>query len=322
MEQVESLIASGQLDQAGDALERERASRENDARWHYLRGLVAEKRLDAETAIEAYQRSLELDPEDESTLFRLAYNLDLRGEDAEAMQLYKACVDKVPTHVNALMNLAVLCEDQGDFDEAEQCLEDVLATFPNHSRARLFLKDVESSMEMYYDEDQDRTRERHSALLDIQVTDFELSVRSRNCLKKMNINTLGDLLRVTEPELLAYKNFGETSLHEIKVMLAQKGLRLGQAMDDPQLAPPPPPPPPKRQLPTAPPEILNKLVAELELSVRSRKCLQRLNIATVADLVMRTEAELLGTKNFGQTSLAEIKERLAQFGLSLRHPEN
>ena len=65
-------------------------------------------------------------------------------------------------------------------------------------------------------------------VLSIPVTDFELSVRSRNCLQKMGIMTLGDLCRCTEQELLASKNFGETSLIEIKEMLASKGLRLGQ----------------------------------------------------------------------------------------------
>ena len=65
-------------------------------------------------------------------------------------------------------------------------------------------------------------------MLNIPVTDFELSVRSRNCLKKMNIKNLGDLLRTSEQELLSYKNFGETSLNEIKSLLASKGLRLGQ----------------------------------------------------------------------------------------------
>ena len=65
-------------------------------------------------------------------------------------------------------------------------------------------------------------------VLSIPVTDFELSVRSRNCLQKMGIMTLGDLCRCTEQELLASKNFGETSLVEIKEMLATKGLRLGQ----------------------------------------------------------------------------------------------
>ncbi len=65
-------------------------------------------------------------------------------------------------------------------------------------------------------------------VLSIPVTDFELSVRSRNCLQKMGVNTLGDLCRTSEAELLASKNFGETSLVEIKEMLASKGLRLGQ----------------------------------------------------------------------------------------------
>src|SRR2546423_12273524 len=86
-----------------------------------------------------------------------------------------------------------------------------------------------------YDGD-DRRGDRRSQVLDIPITDFELSVRSRNCLKKMNIKSLGDLLRTTEQELLSYKNFGETSLNEIKALLAQKGLRLGQSVDDPNKA--------------------------------------------------------------------------------------
>ena len=69
------------------------------------------------------------------------------------------------------------------------------------------------------------------------------------------------------------------------------------------------------------PEILSKTVADLELSVRSRKALQRLNINTVGELATRTEAELLGCKNFGQTSLNEIKPQLGTYGLSLRKLE-
>ena len=71
----------------------------------------------------------------------------------------------------------------------------------------------------------------------------------------------------------------------------------------------------------APPEILAKSVADLELSVRSRKALQRLNINSLAELSSRTEDELLGCKNFGQTSLNEIKQQLGAFGLSLRKLE-
>ncbi len=65
---------------------------------------------------------------------------------------------------------------------------------------------------MYYDEDAQKRRDRMSQVLGVPVSDFELSVRSRNCLQKMGIRTLGDLARCTEQDLLASKNFGETSL--------------------------------------------------------------------------------------------------------------
>jgi DNA-directed RNA polymerase subunit alpha len=64
-------------------------------------------------------------------------------------------------------------------------------------------------------------------------------------------------------------------------------------------------------------ENLNRSVEELELSVRSYNCLKNANIATIAELIQKTEAEMLKTKNFGRKSLNEIKEILAQMGLSL-----
>ena len=62
-------------------------------------------------------------------------------------------------------------------------------------------------------------------------------------------------------------------------------------------------------------EVLNRSVDELELSVRSYNCLKNANIQTIADLVQKTEAEMLRTKNFGRKSLNEIKEILAGMGL-------
>jgi len=62
-------------------------------------------------------------------------------------------------------------------------------------------------------------------------------------------------------------------------------------------------------------EILNRSVDELELSVRSYNCLKNANIQTIADLVQKTEAEMLRTKNFGRKSLNEIKEILSSMGL-------
>ncbi len=62
---------------------------------------------------------------------------------------------------------------------------------------------------------------------------------------------------------------------------------------------------------------LLRSVNELELSVRAANCLKNANIRTIADLVTKTEAEMLKTKNFGRKSLNEIKEILAEMGLSL-----
>jgi DNA-directed RNA polymerase subunit alpha len=214
------------------------------------------------------------------------------------------------------VNLAVICEDRGEFLRAERLLIQVVDTDPNHSRARLFLKDVQASKHMQV-ESEGGPIGLGNAILDTPVTDFELSVRARNCLKKMQIRTLGDLLKITEAELLSYKNFGEQSLVEIKAMLSTKGLRLGQGLDglgksgvrkdilD--------------ELKSIVPETtLNKPISALELSVRARKALQLLNIGSIGELASRTEAELMGVKNFGATSLHEIRERLQQHGLSLR----
>ena len=63
-------------------------------------------------------------------------------------------------------------------------------------------------------------------------------------------------------------------------------------------------------------EVLNRSVEELELSVRSYNCLKNANIQTIGDLVQKSEAEMLRTKNFGRKSLNEIKEILTNLGLT------
>ena len=286
----------------------------------FRRGLEAERDGNHERAIDFYERALNENPDHEGACFNLAVLYDRRGDDARAIELYERICTSPPVHLNALMNLAILYEDNNHYDEAHRCLDAVLRTNHNHPRARLYMKDVESARSQYYDEDADRRGDRRGAVLEIPITDFELSVRSRNCLKKMNIRSLGDLLKTTEPELLSYKNFGETSLNEIKALLASKGLRLGQAAEDGKAAAA------LTRRPVAPvgnvpAEILGKSVADLELSVRSRKALQRLNIGSLGELASRTEDELLGCKNFGQTSLNEIKQQLGAFGMSLRKLE-
>jgi DNA-directed RNA polymerase subunit alpha len=269
-----------------------------------------------ETAIDRLDEAHELDHENEEVMFKLAYLLDLRGADQRAVEMYEILADRRPVREGVLLNLSILYEDIARYDDAEECLTRLLTVNPNHLRGKLYQKDVDSSLSMSFDEDIEKRTEKRNALLETPVTDFELSVRARNCLKKMNIRTLGDLLKITEAELLGYKNFGETSLDEIKQMLTNKNLRLGQALEEQQSQAR------KDLLKTVaanvPEHILNKSVNEMELSVRSRKALQRLGVASVGELATRTEAELLGVKNFGQTSLLEIKQRLTDMGLGLR----
>ena len=62
--------------------------------------------------------------------------------------------------------------------------------------------------------------------------------------------------------------------------------------------------------------MLNRSVEELELSVRSYNCLKNANIQSIGDLVQKTEAEMLRTKNFGRKSLNEIKEILGGLNMS------
>jgi len=69
--------------------------------------------------------------------------------------------------------------------------------------------------------------------------------------------------------------------------------------------------------PTAGNEHLDKSVEELELSVRSYNCLKNANIRTIRELVLKSEAEMLKTKNFGRKSLNEIKDILQTMGLGL-----
>ena len=64
-------------------------------------------------------------------------------------------------------------------------------------------------------------------------------------------------------------------------------------------------------------ENLLRSVDELDLSVRAENCLQAANIKFIGDLVLKSESEMLKTKNFGRKSLKEIKELLAEMGLSL-----
>jgi DNA-directed RNA polymerase subunit alpha len=289
---------------------------EQTAEYLYQRGAtVAAVGGNPQEVIALYTRAVESDPRHVGALFGLAMENDRRGNDDEALTLYQKAVTSVPTHVGAMLNLGILYEDRQQFDRAQQCYRRILDLYPNDLRAQLFMKDAQASGDMYYDEEAQKRRERMAQVLSVPVTDFELSVRSRNCLQKMGIRTLGDLTRCTEQELLASKNFGETSLLEIREMLSAKGLELGQfahekiepepAFDFSEMSP-------DEQA------LLERPISDLNLSVRARKCMVRLGLNTVGELVRKSGDDLLECKNFGVTSLNEVREKLTVQGLRLR----
>ncbi len=288
----------------------------DDARARYLRGFCEELLGDYAAADERYRAALEADPEHGPTLFRIAFAADLRGDEDTAMEHYRRAASLRPPSVGALLNLGVLHEDRGEYTRAAECYRSVLEAEPENSRARLFLGDARAALHMFYDEEIERRDDRLASVLRIPISDFELSVRSRNCLAKMGVQMLQDLVRFTEQELLAHKNFGETSLQEIKDILAQKGLRLGmnrETEDDDTRA--------FLGIDRAVEDrdaLLKRPISELELSVRSRNCMTTLVVETIGDLIRHSETDLMACKNFGQTSMNEIRQKLAEFGLMLK----
>lgn len=315
LEKVATYRCANNFEEAQKEIKKNSNFENVSAEYHYQLARSQEAQGLHEQAVENYKMALELSPEHQRALFHLAYRCDLAGDEQAAMDYYKQINSISPVYVSALINMAVLYEDAGEFEKAGKCIDIVMQYHPNHQRAILFKKDIEGSKTMYYDEEKEKKKTRRSQILETPITDFELSVRSRNCLKKMNIRTIGDLLKISEAELLSYKNFGETSLKEIKSILNLKGLSLGTTLEEQEI---------EEELPAEEIEaedegILNKPVEDLQLSVRARKCLMKLSLRTIGELTKKTEAELLGVKNFGVTSLNEIKKSLANLGLSLRN---
>ena len=220
-----------------------------------------------------------------------------------------------PTGIGALLNLGLIYEDNNEFEKAQACYKRILDSHPDHEQTNLYMKDASATGNMLYDEEAQRRNDRLAQTLNMPVTNFELSVRSRNCLQKMGIETIGDLTRTSESELLSSKNFGETSLVEIREMLTSKGLSLGQFAHEKKSNDPP--------IDTShmsPDEqaLLERPISDLNLSVRARKCMARLQINSIGELIRKTGDDMLECKNFGVTSLNEVREKLGDLGLKMR----
>ncbi len=315
LRQAGEIRYQGDLDRAEELIRSTGADGARLAEYSYQMGCILFDRGDTFGAIEYFERAVDMDPHHTRALFALAFQNSLYGNDDEAVKLYERCLSKPPYFLGALLNLGLLYEDQENYAAAQYCFEKVLQHDPGNERAILYLKDIEATSNMYYDEESLRQQQKQEQLLARPVTDFELSVRSRNCLAAMGIETLGDLTEISEQELLSGKNFGETSLTEVKELMRQHGLSIGQNLHEKQREPAIN----YRDLSPQEQALMSMPVVDLNLSVRSRKCMTRLGITTVGELCQRTPDELLSAKNFGVTSLNEIRASLAEHNLKLRN---
>ena len=121
-----------------------------------------------------------------------------------------------------------------------------------------------------------------------------LDRRTKNCLKNAEIRTLDDLLNCTEEDLRHIRNIGSSSLEEIKTVLASHGLKIKNVYINSEEA------------------LLNNF------GCRTSNCLRNANIRTLDDLLNYTEMRLLKIRNFGSSSLEEVKTVLASHELKLK----
>ncbi len=313
---AESQRRGGDLATALNTLDALSGAVEQTAEYLYQRAnTVSQMGGNRDEVVALLERAVQADPKHAGAAFGLALENDRQGNDDVALRYYEQAASRFPTHIGSLLNLGIMYEDNQKYQKAQECYERILEVFPTDKRARLFLVDAQAANDQFYDEEAQKRRERLTQILGIPVTDFELSVRSRNCLQKMGLYTLGDLARCSEQELLQSKNFGETSLDEIREILTSKGLQLGQFSHEKSEEEP------AVDLSHMSPDeiaILDRPISELNLSVRARKCMTRLNMKTIGELCRKTGDELLECKNFGVTSLTEVREKLTPLGLKLR----
>jgi DNA-directed RNA polymerase subunit alpha len=150
--------------------------------------------------------------------------------------------------------------------------------------------------------------DRAKVCLDKPVAELELSVRAANVLEAAGVTTVGELVMLTESDMLKYRGFGRKALNEIKQILVGMDLRLGMKTDDFGKED-------FEELSDRAKAYLDKPVAELELSVRSASVLEAAGITTVRKLVAHTEIDMLKYQNFGRKSLNELKRILAEMDL-------
>ena len=154
--------------------------------------------------------------------------------------------------------------------------------------------------------------------LKILIKDADLSERIKNCLIKLNLIYIEDLVNLSEKDLLSIRDFGRKSLREINYFIEQYGLKLRSTLDSAEFNYKNNSINVKLKKDYADKyEILSTKILNTTLSIRTKNCLIELNIKDLGEAIQYGERELLRAKNFGKKSLNELNNYLAQYNLIL-----
>lgn len=165
------------------------------------------------------------------------------------------------------------------------------------------------------------TERDSSSLMSMHVDNLDLTIRAYNCLRLAGIVRVADLVRKTPTELYSIRNMGRKTVRVIEDSLHAVGLRLGMLplpSSDSVASPEARASDGEREsVVAAIQDVISMHVDCLRLTTRSSNGLRRAGIASVADLVRRSPAEIRAIQGMGVTSVHDIQDALALFGLRL-----
>src|SRR5713226_3071632 len=152
----------GDLAHARQTLQKLEELSTHSAEYHFQLASIFLAEGDRIQAVRHLERAVEIDPNHTGALFQLGHANDLAGNDEEAISYYERCLSHPPVHQGTLMNLGVLYEDSEKYDKAVECYRRVLHAVPTDEHARLFHKDSQASLTMYYNPEEDHAFSRFS----------------------------------------------------------------------------------------------------------------------------------------------------------------
>ena len=234
--------------------------------------------------------------------FARARVAEANGAYADAMALYQAAIEKDPAHAESIFRLALNCDLNGEDARAIELYKRCAAMHPTFVGPLMNLGIMYEDQGNYYEAIECYKRvlaidPRHKqAQLYLKDAESSLTMyidvsRSRR-LQRMDefFGLPGDV-----------EDEGDEGEGPFALTAGTGEDMIGAAEESPEME-----------------QAMGVSVEELDFSTRSRKCMDRLGITTVAELIQHTEEELLATPNFGTTSVNEVKLKLAELGLSLK----